>query len=411
MAGPAWPALIPEIPGCSGPEPKVNKIVHIAGPALQAILRLELYGFCLLVLAIIWFSGDRRRSPGVDMDTRLFRYLLLSTALMIITDSLAQPFEGRPGPVSRAILLGSYTLYYGFHALPLPLSILYADYQLFRDASRFPRLLKPLLIVIAFLVFLALASPFLGLAFVVDGDNHYQRGPWFPLFAASQFLLSSYLVGHIIHNRKRVNRRVFTVLAAYPIPMILASIVQTAFPGLTLLWPTMTLFVVTVAFNLENRRSKTDFLTGAANRSSLDEELERRIEAARSGKNLCGLLVDIDAFKAINDSLGHEAGDRALEDVSDILHSSVRVEDLVARMGGDEFVVLADSRDVLDIEVLVLRIEGAVDSLNASGQRPYRLSLSIGRSMFNREAGGTGADFLSILDADMYRRKQAKARP
>lgn len=376
---------------------------------MQTVLQLQLYFFCLVVIVIIWLSGDRRRTARRDLDTRLFRALLLSTAAMILTNACTLLFDGRPGPLARLAVVSSSTLYYLFHSLPLPLSILYADFQLFRDAKRFPRLMGPLGGMILVISALALLTPFLGLVFTVDPGNHYRRGPWFPAFAATQFSLSLYLVIHIIRNRRKVSRQVFAVLVAYPIPMIIASILQTAFYGLILLWPTMTLFLVTVAFNLENRRSKTDYLTGAANRRSLDEELERRIEGARGGRRLYGLLIDIDAFKGINDSLGHEAGDRALEDVSAILHASVRVDDLVARMGGDEFVVLADSREPLDIEDLVRRVEEGIEGLNAPGQRPYRLALSVGRAEYDPALGEEGRAFLALLDADMYRRKLGKA--
>jgi diguanylate cyclase (GGDEF)-like protein len=88
--------------------------------------------------------------------------------------------------------------------------------------------------------------------------------------------------------------------------------------------------------------------------------------------------------------------------------SSVRVEDLVARMGGDEFVVLLDSADIGALEEMVKRIELAIEKHNNSANRPYRLSLSIGRANFDPELDKTAAGFLSRLDADMYRRKRQR---
>jgi diguanylate cyclase (GGDEF)-like protein len=375
----------------------------------QNILQLELCGFCLIALAIVWFSGDRRRHSRAELDVILFYALLLSTASMLFVTALVLLFDGKPGSLCRSAFIASNVAYYALHAFPIPLAILYADYQLFRDRGRFRRLLRPLLLIVCAIVALAFLSPRFGLVFRVGADNRSSRGPLFPLFTASQFLLALFLIAHIARNRKRLSRRVFTALLSYPFPMLLAAALQTIFGDLILLWPTMALFVLTLAFNVESRHAKTDFLTGAANRRSLDEELERRIESSRAGMTLSGLLLDIDSFKEINDSFGHEVGDRALEDVSGILHASVRVEDHVARMGGDEFVVLADSREPLGMEGLVRRIESAVRALNESGQRPYRLSLSIGRAVCDSEGRGmTAPEFLAILDADMYRRKEDK---
>jgi diguanylate cyclase (GGDEF)-like protein len=213
-------------------------------------------------------------------------------------------------------------------------------------------------------------------------------------------------LGLIVLNRKRLKRRVFIALLTNPIPTLVAGMIQVRFYGLVLIWPVATLYLIVSFSNIENRRSKTDYLTGTANRRSLDEELERRIEFSKSGRTLCGLLLDIDDFKVINDRFGHEAGDRALEDVANILLASVRVNDHVARMGGDEFVVLFDLMEPSAMEDLVHRIETAIENLNASKQRPYRISSSIGRSIYRQEDGGSASDFLSILDADMYARKK-----
>jgi diguanylate cyclase (GGDEF) domain len=375
---------------------------------MQNAYQLQCYFFCLVCLLILWLACDRRRRSREDPDTRIYRAMIASTFALIVCDSVGLLFEGRPGGLARVVVIASNTAYFTIHALPIPLAILYADYQLFRDRKRIERISRRLAILVAAIMAAAILTPFFGLIFFVDESNNYVRGPLFFCYAGLQFLLSACLIAHILRNRKRVSRRIFIVLAAYPIPMVVAAGLQTAFQDLTLLWPTMTLFLVTVAFNIENRRSKTDYLTGTANRRSLDEELERRVKACDAEHRLFGLLMDIDGFKSINDELGHEAGDRALEDVAAILLDSVRVEDLVARMGGDEFVVLASSGGSFDLEGLSRRVELTLERLNDTGRRPYTLALSIGRAEYDYRAAPGAAAFLSLLDADMYARKKER---
>jgi diguanylate cyclase (GGDEF)-like protein len=373
---------------------------------MATILRLQIYGFCIIIIAILWFSGDRRKASRVEVDTRLYQVLLLSTTAMVLLDSIAWYFDGKPGTLYRNAVFTANILYYIVHTIPIAFFILYADFQIFREEKRFIRLAVPLILVEVCVTILAVLSPFTGILFFVDGANHYFRGPWFPLFAVLQYGLVAFILDHVLRNKKRVNRRIFITLLAYPLPSLVAAILQMLFYGLVLLWPTMTLFLIVAAFNIENRRAKTDYLTGTANRRSLDEELERRIEFTKSGRTLCGLLLDIDDFKEINDRYGHEAGDRALEDVANILLSSVRVEDHVARMGGDEFVVLIDFEEPIAMEELVHRIESAIENLNASHQRPYQVSLSIGRSIYDPTEGYRASEFLAALDSDMYARKK-----
>ena len=373
---------------------------------METLLRLQVYGFCLVVIVILWFSGDRRKTTRLEIETRLFRALLLSIGSMLLIDSILWLLIGNPGSLVRTGILVFSALYYIVHTLPIGFFIFYADYLIFGNTAHFRRLAIPLSIVEAILAIIAIVSIFTGSFFTVDPGNHYVRGNLLPVLIIAQYVLIVCALCLVAFNRKRLKRRVFITLLTNPVPTLIAGIIQLRFYGLILIWPVATLYLIISFSNIENRRSKTDYLTGTANRRSLDEELERRIELVKSGKTLCGLLLDIDDFKAINDRFGHEAGDRALEDVAGILLSSVRVKDHVARMGGDEFVVLFDFMEPRAVEELVHRIETAVENLNASRRRPYRISLSIGRSVYRQEDGGSASDFLSALDADMYARKK-----
>lgn len=85
----------------------------------------------------------------------------------------------------------------------------------------------------------------------------------------------------------------------------------------------------------------TDHLTGAANRRRFDQQLERETErAVRYGNPFCLLLLDIDDFKKINDEFGHNAGDEVINQLAKVLQEHIRLPDLAARIGGDEFAVL-----------------------------------------------------------------------
>jgi diguanylate cyclase (GGDEF)-like protein len=92
--------------------------------------------------------------------------------------------------------------------------------------------------------------------------------------------------------------------------------------------------------------ARTDPLTGLPNRRAFGEELVARETA---GELLCLVFVDIDGFKAINDTLGHKKGDRVLCDVADVLRSAVRPGDMVARLGGDEFAILLRRVDTIAV--------------------------------------------------------------
>jgi diguanylate cyclase (GGDEF)-like protein/PAS domain S-box-containing protein len=150
-----------------------------------------------------------------------------------------------------------------------------------------------------------------------------------------------------------------------------------------------------------------DPLTGLANRDLLMDRLAHALaRSARSGERTLVMFCDLDRFKDVNDSMGHEAGDVVLVAVADRLRAAVRPGDTVARLGGDEFVVVAEAVSTLhDQSALAARVQAVLDEPVAVEGREVRGGASIGVAI-----AGPNDDARSVLreaDAAMYR---AKAR-
>jgi diguanylate cyclase (GGDEF)-like protein len=159
----------------------------------------------------------------------------------------------------------------------------------------------------------------------------------------------------------------------------------------------------------ENKhRAGHDSLTGLANRSLLTERLDRAVsDAARSGKPGGLLLLDLDKFKEVNDSLGHHAGDLLLTEVAARLSGAVRGPDTVARLGGDEFAVLlpdaGNPDDCLDLARRILdAIQGPVE---LDGTR-VDISASVGVAVFPAHTTDP-AELLRHADHAMYTAKRS----
>jgi diguanylate cyclase (GGDEF)-like protein len=150
-----------------------------------------------------------------------------------------------------------------------------------------------------------------------------------------------------------------------------------------------------------------DTLTGLPNRRLLDDRLRQAIRLAqRRDRMVATLLVHLDDFRQVNDTLGHGAGDAVLREVAQRLSSCVRKADTLARAGADEFAVVAcDLKEESDSRIVAEKFLHALAVEFRVGARRLRLAVSIGISLFPAD-GGDGEALLRNADAAMYRAKQ-----
>ncbi len=156
----------------------------------------------------------------------------------------------------------------------------------------------------------------------------------------------------------------------------------------------------------------TDPMTGLPNARSLQIQFEKEVaRASRSGNNFQLLMLDLDGFKAVNDSYGHKAGDAMLREISRVINEQLRDYDFLARYGGDEFVALVPDAAPEDVIDLCDRIEAAVRDfkLNVGNDRTTSVGVSLGSSGYPVH-GQTFDQMIVAADKIMYERKQSRKK-
>ncbi len=154
------------------------------------------------------------------------------------------------------------------------------------------------------------------------------------------------------------------------------------------------------------RLATIDPLTGALNRRSFHEQASAEVDrSARHGRPLCLMMLDVDHFKAINDTHGHPAGDAVLVELATMLRGTMRTSDLLCRFGGEEFAVLLPETTLPAASILAHRLRHDVGELcvNAEG-KSLRLTVSVGLVTL---IGTSLADGLAAADAALYEAKAA----
>lgn len=153
----------------------------------------------------------------------------------------------------------------------------------------------------------------------------------------------------------------------------------------------------------EGSLARTDFLTGVANSRHLFDQLNMELgRCARYGRPVSLAYIDLDDFKRVNDRDGHAAGDRLLRSVAEALDAQVRREDLVARVGGDEFAVILPESGAAAAAVVGRKLHAAVRQVLAGGTHPVTCSIGVVTCL---RPPASADDFVRMADALMYQVK------
>ena len=157
--------------------------------------------------------------------------------------------------------------------------------------------------------------------------------------------------------------------------------------------------------------SITDQLTGLHNRRGFLTLAEQHLKL--SNRTKMGMLLffaDLDGMKWINDTLGHEEGDRALTDVAVILKETFRSSDIIARIGGDEFAILMMATTGISSEIIMTRLQDQVDKHNNKRGRRYKISISVGTAYYDPDDPCSLDKLMSHADKLMYDQKRGKSQ-
>jgi two-component system, cell cycle response regulator len=156
-----------------------------------------------------------------------------------------------------------------------------------------------------------------------------------------------------------------------------------------------------------HRLALTDELTGLYNRRAFIALADQQLKLARrTHTDLFLLFADVDGLKEINDTLGHREGDRALIEIASILRQSARESDIIARMGGDEFVILGAQGTGAGMSSLSGRIQTNLKAYNVRMDASYRLGISLGMASLDPDRPCTIDQLVDLADSLMYQQKR-----
>lgn len=155
--------------------------------------------------------------------------------------------------------------------------------------------------------------------------------------------------------------------------------------------------------------SEKDAMTNLYNRRFVIKSFDKITSlASRMDSHIFALVIDCDNFKEINDQYNHHVGDRVLSEISQILLANTRKIDIVARWGGDEFLILGQYKDQSGIDTIIARITKQISTL--SDELGFHVSLSIGSAVYSASQHKDLSSLIKTADENMYKSKTDKKR-
>lgn len=357
----------------------------------------------VLIIAMLVSSRIRRSAPRDEF--KIFSIIAILSAVACVVDFLVFYSDGKAGFLMRLINHAGNT--YCFIANPVFVVAwcIYTDLKLYSSRARIKRIYKYAAIPGAILVVITVLNLFIPLIYVIDSNNVYHR---LPLSYAFYLVEAFYMLYSVIILKRYESR--YDKVSFFPIflmlgPIILGSILQIVFYGVSLMWVSFAVGITSIYMAMQNEFSYQDTLTGQYNRAYLDYVLEKYSKNADS--KLGGIMVDVDYFKVINDTFGHHVGDEALIDAARVILFSKPDTSILIRFAGDEFIVLMKDASDEELRKIVENIRNELKVFNENECRQYELSLSIGYTLYDYDKDNIDS-FFRKMDNNMYEEKKLK---
>lgn len=356
-----------------------------------------------IILILIYINGYKLEEQ--ILTHKLFMYLVKINLLLLAVDTLAWVFNEKPDTINYILNYLFNFLLYISAIIPLAFWLVYVDFQIFYDRKRLKKAKTIAMIFLLANTILAVVSLFTGWYFYIDLNNIYHRGPFFGVHMVLCYSLFIYTSLLIIRYRHKIEKKYYKSLLLFPIPQLTGSILQSLFYGLSLNWSCMMLSILIIYFNIQDVGLNTDYLTRVFNRRMLDSYLKEKIKSSTKDNTFAAILIDIDDFKKINDTLGHHVGDEALQESVKLMRSCIKKEDFIARFGGDEFYIVLDIIEKEKLEETVQNLHMAADNYNLHSQKPYKIKFSMGYDIYDIKYNSQFEDFMRHIDKLMYQDK------
>ncbi len=368
---------------------------------------IYLYIYAILILITIFFSIKKQKQTNL-VATSLYQKIVFLTIIMIIIDASHEYLIGSSGSFNSFLLRLITVLIYAFPSLIAIIWFKYSYLLVYRKENfnniKYYLFLLPL--IINFI--LSIASLFWPIYFKISETNVYERGNIYFLSIILQYFYMIVPIIIVFLNQKRLRSDKFYPLIFFTIPPMIAGIIQAFNYGMLLAWPAFSFSIFLGYIFIQSKLISIDYLTGLMNKGAFENYIEEINFYNRKKEVLSITLLDLDGLKLFNDNYGHLMGDKVLSSFAECIMKSFDKNDYLARIGGDEFVIIKYVKNNIDLEDSIKRLRDCVKNLGLESNLPLSFSFSCGYGIYNPDEYSSFKELLERVDKKMYEKKALK---
>lgn len=374
---------------------------------LHVYIEIDILG--LAILMIIYLFRMYMHVNEESYKQKIFTSLICINSAVLVSDALSWWADGGNTfmLISAHVLLMCYYIGIVFMCV---FWLMYCDFQLIEKRNRKMRFIVYFSPAILFSVVLLLSIKF-GWIYIYDNQNIYHRGEYHYLYT---ILVGAYIISSLIlvlFKAKRKNgvyRQDAYMLMLFALPPVVCLILQMIFYEMSLIPVSTALGLLIVFISRQSELVTLDSLTNLNNRRAFERFLGQAIGFQEIGQNLYLVFIDLDDFKSINDTYGHQVGDIALKEAAKVFQSICIKGDFLARLGGDEFVMVVKRKSTEEVEKIYELIHESLKT--NSNDYGYKLTCSMGYVKYNATKHSSIDEFIKDVDAKMYLEKKQKTK-
>ena len=364
---------------------------------------LNFFTSFLLILLLIFQNKTSRLQKG-----RKYSAILICTLVLLFSESIGRIGENNPDSLLILARIG-YFIIFILDPVDILFAVNYVDCWMDKESSNartsFRTAFQAFSIINAVLVTMSSVLQ-LGWFFYFENGLYY-RGQFFMIRAILVMVFIVLLLVYTVVFRNDFMSEYKNMILFLPIFALIGALCQVFLSSIDSTYAGISLGCLILFFFFQSNDVNVDYLTGVLNRRGLDIKMEEKIKTSQqSKKNFAAIMMDIDNFKTINDTYGHDEGDKAIKITADILSDLFGREASIGRFGGDEFCVITDNVSAIELDELILQTREKLANVRDKRKWHPDVDLSCGYAIYNYTTNLSREEFADNIDELMYTQKQ-----